>query len=262
MKKYLKCLGLTLLLAPGFASAWSANGHRMVAELAEQRLTPKALAQARALLATSGDAHLSDVASWADELRKDPKQTELGRQTAKKHYINYADSTCRFNAKRDCRDGQCVVAAIDEYAKILGDRKRSMSERAQALRFVVHFVGDAHQPLHAGYRGDAGGNRYQIQYNGKGTNLHAIWDNPILATRKLSWQKHAAAIRPKASEKAAGNPQQWAAESCRITRDDGVYPRGHKIDQSYLESMRPIVERRIQLAAIRLAGVLNRELDK
>lgn len=253
---------LFFLLSPTLAFAWSANGHRMVAELAEQRLTPKALANARALLATSGDSRLSDVATWADELRKDPQQRELGRSTAKKHYINYADSQCRYDAKRDCRDGQCVIAAIDEYAAILGDRKRLKSERAQALRFVVHFVGDAHQPLHAGYRKDAGGNSYQVQYNGKGTNLHAIWDNPILASRKLSWQKHADAIRPKASEKAAGNPQQWAAESCRITRDDGVYPKGHKIDQRYIEAMRPMAERRIRLAAVRLSALLNRELSR
>ncbi len=260
MKNFLPRLALLLLCLPTLAFGWGANGHRMVAELAEQRLSPKAVAQARQLLAVSGDARLSDVASWADELRNDPQQGELARATSKMHYINYTDSTCRFDAKRDCRDGQCVVAAIDHYAAILGDRKRSKDERAQALRFVVHFVGDAHQPLHAGYRKDSGGNKYQVQHNGKGTNLHAIWDTPVLASRKLGLKEHAEALRLKPSDKATGNPQLWAAESCRITRDNGIYPRGHKVDQRYLESMRPIAERRIRQAAIRLSTLLNREL--
>lgn len=262
MKRKIQSFLFSLAVLPAIAAAWGPTGHRMVAEIAEQRLTPKTLAQARQLLAVSGDAKLSDIASWADDVRHDPKQRELGRATAKFHYINYADSSCSYNAKRDCKDGKCVVAAIDHYAAILGDRKRSKSERAQALRFVVHFVGDAHQPLHAGYRKDAGGNNYQIQFNGKGTNLHSIWDSPVLASRKLSWKKYAEVLRLKPSDKAAGNPQQWAAESCRITRDNGVYPRGHKIDQRYLETMRPIAERRIRLAAMRLATLLNRELGK
>lgn len=234
----------------------------MVAELAEQRLTPKARSQAQQLLATYGNKKLSDIATWADELRSDATERELARATSKMHYVNVADSSCRYDATRDCRDGKCVIAAIDHYASILGDRKRSKKDREQALRFVVHFVGDVHQPLHAGYRKDSGGNQYQIQFNGKGTNLHAIWDSPILASRKLSWTKYAEVLRLKPSDKATGNPQQWAAESCRITRDDGVYPKGHKIDQRYIDSMRPITERRIRLAAMRLATVLNRELGR
>lgn len=262
MKRQFHALLLSLVTIPGLAAAWGPTGHRMVAELAEQRLTPKALAAARQLLATSGDEKLSDIAIWADDLRSDPKQRELAQTTSKMHYINFADSSCRYDAKRDCRDGKCVVAAIDHYAAILGDQKRSKNERAQALRFVVHFVGDAHQPLHAGYRDDAGGNKYQIQYNGKGTNLHSLWDTPVLASRKLGWKEYAEVLRLKPSDKAAGTPQQWATESCRITRDDGVYPKGHKLDQRYIESMRPIAERRIRLAAMRLSALLNRELGK
>jgi len=244
------------------ATAWGPNAHRIVAELADQRIAAGTRAETRRLLATSGHTTLAEIANWADEVRGDPNQRSLGKATSRQHFINFADAQCRYDAGRVCAQGQCVVAAIDRNAGILGDRSRSDVERAQALRFLVHFVADAHQPLHAGYRDDRGGNEYQIQFDGKGTNLHAIWDSPVLASRRLGWREHAEQLRLRPSDKAAGTPRQWAEESCRITRDGGIYPRGHRIDRRYLESMRPVAERRLRQAAMRLAMLLDRELGR
>jgi len=254
-------LRLLCLLAclPLHAHAWGPAGHRIVAQLAERKLSPTARAETRRLLALTHDRSLADVATWADDLRDDPQRKALARATAPLHFVNFSGPDCRFDAARACADGRCVVAAIERYAKVLADRSRPPAERAEALRFVVHFVGDVHQPLHAGYRGDRGGNRYQVRLDGRGTNLHAVWDTPVLASRKLGWQAHAERLA-KSPAAAGGTPAQWAEQSCRATRDDGLYPRGHVVDAAYLERMRPLAERRLREAGARLAALLNRAL--
>ncbi len=231
-----------------------------MAELAEHHLDPTTRTALRPLLAIIGATHLSDIATWADDLRHDPKQRALARATASSHYINFSSSQCRYDAARDCEDGKCVVAAIDRYARILGDRAQPDARRAEALRFVVHFVADAHQPLHAGYRRDRGGNRYQVHLHGRGTNLHAVWDTPVLTHRQPGWRKYAQKLDAKTLPKVAGTPAQWAEGSCRATRDDGIYPRRHRIDDRYLERMQPLAQRRIREAAARLTRLLDREL--
>ena len=260
MRRVVIALVVLCCVAPSPASAWSAAGHRIIAAMAEQRLTQRARAEIQRLLAPSGAGSLADVAAWADEVREDPAQRELARATAKFHYVNFADSSCRYEPARDCPGGACIVAAVPRYAAVLGDRSRSNAERAQALRFLVHFVGDTHQPLHAGYRSDRGGNNFQVRFNGKGSNLHAIWDYNVLASRKLGWRKYALRLQPSARTKAGGTPRDWVEESCRITRDAGIYPRDRVLDARYLESMRPIAEKRLRLAAIRLADLLNNAL--
>ncbi len=244
---------LLLLLAAPPARAWGPAGHRLVADLAERQLRPAARAEARRLL---DGASLSEVAPWADELRNDPAQRSLWRTTSALHFVNFADASCRYAAGRDCPGGRCIVAAIPRYQRVLADRGRSKRERAEALRFVVHLVADVHQPLHAGYRPDRGGNRYQLRWQGRGTNLHSVWDSPVLASRGMGWRRQAEllAVQPP---RASGSPADWAEESCRATRDAGIYPRSHKLDSGYTTRMRPLAERRVREAASRLAALLN-----
>ena len=246
-----------LLSAPAVVFAWGPAAHRMVGELAEARLSPAAQAHARDLL---GGQSLADVAPWADEIRNDPAQRALWRATAPLHYINFSDSACRYRANRDCAGGRCIVAGIERNMRVLGDRRRSDAERGQALRLLVHLVGDVHQPLHAGYRRDRGGNGYQVQWKKRGTNLHRVWDSPVLASRGLGWRKHARELARRPLPKAGGAPAAWAEESCRMTRDEGIYPRGHRLDDGYARVMRPLAERRIREAAARLAAVLEKLL--
>lgn len=263
MQRLVFCLVvIPLILLPSLARAWGPEGHHIVARLAEQRLSPTAHAQVLRLLTSTGDHSLADVATWADELRDDPSQRTLARATAPLHFVNFTSSTCRYDAIRDCASGRCVVGAIESYARVLGDRSRPDWERSVALRFVVHFVADAHQPLHAGYRRDRGGNRYQVQWDGRATNLHAIWDTPVLGSRHLGWRAYANELARPSLPVARGTPAQWAEESCRMTRDGGLYPRGHRIDAAYLVRMRPLAERRVREAAARLAQLIDRELGR
>lgn len=261
MRLLVACALLFLLPLP--AKAWGPSPHRVIATLAEAQLTPSARREVEALLAVTGDRSLADIANWADTIRNDPTQRTLWRASSRLHYVNLRIPACTYRAQRDCRNGQCIVAGIEKYLSILADRRAPESSRAQALRFVVHFIGDIHQPLHAGDRGDGGGNGFQVQLSGKGTNLHRVWDSRITNSRRLKWQDHATKLMPKTVKPA--KPQraqaaQWAVESCRIVADERVYPRSHVIDEQYLAHMLPIADRRLQLAGKRLAAALNQVL--
>jgi hypothetical protein len=257
---------LTALAVAPAAHAWGPLGHSVVAELAQRHLSPAAEAAVERLLAPEHTTALADIASWPDEIRNDPKQQALWKETRKQHYIDIRDPSCVYVPPRDCKNGQCVVAAIPHYVQILGDRSQPDAARLQALKFVVHFVGDIHQPLHAGYRDDAGGNAYQVQFQGQGTNLHRVWDSGLLDTRGLDWKAYAGrldaqGIAPLPAPIAPLDQPvvQWAEESCRITRD--IYPASHKIDQAYIDAELPVADTRLREAGRRLAEVLNAALQ-
>jgi hypothetical protein len=269
----LRRLAAVLLAAPivvPAAHAWGPEGHRIVAELAQRELSPAAEAQVERLLAPEHTRQLADVANWADELRNDPEQQALWKRTRGLHYINFRDPHCHYVPPRDCPRDRCVVAALAHYAAVLGDPGRSAAQRREALKFVVHLVGDVHQPLHAGYRDDKGGNTYQVQFEGKGSNLHRVWDSGMLQTRGLAshaYVRELEARGPAAPPSPTTDPfvdryAQWAEESCRATAMPGFYPAGHVIGQRYVAAELPQAERRLREAGQRLARLLNRTLDR
>ena len=258
------CTALLLafaLLVPE-ARAWGPDGHRIVAELAQRQLDPAAAAAVERLLAPEHTRRLADIATWADDIQDDPAQQPLWKATRRQHYVNFRDRACAYRPPRECRDGRCVVGGLQHYTAVLADRGRSPAERLQALKFVVHFVGDVHQPLHAGYRPDRGGNTYQVRFEGKGSNLHRVWDSGMLRTRGLDWRDYARQLEargPVAPPLADPAPfVAWAEESCRLSRD--IYPDGHTVGAGYVEAERPLAERRLREAGSRLAALLNRTL--
>ena len=266
---------LLLSFAP-LAFGWAGLGHRMVGELAQRHLTPEAAAQVATLLAGEAEPTLAGTAMWADDLRgADPVRF---KQTSRWHYINARGGGCGFDLARDCADGGCVVRAIAEQRAILGDRNAPMDARRDALKFLVHFVGDIHQPMHAGNRTDAGGNGHQVslrtplepeayarsKYVGgvMGTNLHSVWDYYILGARGLSLPQYADRLDALPWPQAAplSPPLAWAGESCRLIDARAIYPTAHKMDHGYLDTMRPLAEQRVRQAAYRLATLLNETL--
>ncbi len=283
MTRFLRPFALlcALFLIPVAAVwAWAPLGHALVAELAQRHLNPAARAEVAKLLAGEPNPTLAGVASWADELRySDPARYKA---TSRWHYINAKGGGCNFDLTRDCPDGNCVVGAIQKQLAILGDRSQPLAARRDALKFVVHFVGDLHQPLHAGNRTDAGGNRFQISlattippeaYARKryidgvmGTNLHSVWDYYILASRGLDTQAYTDQLnqQPWSAAAAVGTPLAWAEASCRLIDANGIYPSDdqHKMDHTYLDKMRPLAEQQVHLAAERLAQLLNQTLGQ
>lgn len=259
-------LALLLAIASPLARAWGEQGHQIIGELAERQLSPAAHAQVHELLAGEADPSLAGVSTWAEYLREhDP---ELGKRSYRWHFINFPrGQTCAYVPARDCPDGNCVVAAIDAQRAILADRGAPVVARRQALKFLVHFVGDVHQPLHAGHGDDLGGNRFQVSYQGEGSNLHAIWDHRILQTANLATDAYAdrlQALPLPAPEAAAhaGNPAAgWALESCSLVQQEGFYPESHRIEPGYIERFRPLAEQRLAIAGRRLAAMIEAALD-
>lgn len=258
-------LGAFLLLPLALAialpvHAWGALGHRLVARLAEDGLTPQARAGTARLLQGEAEPTLAGIATWADELRSsDPG---LGKRSTRWHYVNLGGDGCAYQATRDCPGGDCLVAALETQARILADPARTDAERRQALKFVVHFVGDVHQPLHAGHAQDRGGNDYQVNWRGKGSNLHSLWDSGMLNAQGLSEDAWVARLRAlpapaPVSPLPARASQLWAEQSCRVVATPGFYPKGHVIDEVYVATHLPIAEAQLRLAGARLAAVLN-----
>lgn len=265
-------LTLCAMLAPVDAAAWGPRGHQLVASLANDALTPQARSEVERLLAGDPGQDLAGIASWADELREhDP---ELGKRSARWHYVNIAEHDCRYDAARDCPGGDCVVEAIRTQTAILADRDQSLEARRQALKFVVHFIGDIHQPAHAGYAADKGGNTVQVNLYGKGSNLHQLWDSGLLNTRGLDAARYleqlrklpAAATSPASSSGypvlVADRAREWAEYSCSIVLQPGFYPPHAKIDGDYVKAWRPVAETQLRLAGANLAAVLNQAIGE
>ncbi len=257
-----KLLALLMLLsfAPQ-ALAWGREGHQIISELAQRRLTPTALAEVQRLLALEQQSRLADIANWADDQRgSDPN---LAKKTARWHYVNFPRDDCSFAPARDCPDGNCVVAAINRYFLVLGDRKRPDAERLEALKYLVHFVGDAHQPMHAGFADDRGGNDFQVNLNGEGSNLHQVWDRKILQAHQGEFLAYADELDKRSalpfdpSGRSDRPAVDWAQESCKIVAGKNFYPPGHTLDPAYLERNRALAELRLRQAGARLAAMLN-----
>ena len=274
MKRLISAAILLAFAAPAFG--WSKQGHQLVGELAQRELTPTALAEVNRLLAGEPVPTLAGVSTWADEIRAESRRGghALGELSSRWHYVNFPDKGCAYEAQRDCPDGDCVIGAISAQAAVLADRTRSDEDRRNALKFVVHFIGDAHQPMHAGLASDRGGNNFQLNYRGKGapdgqgTNLHGTWDYWLLQSAGLDnasyVHKLAQLSLPVDTTFGSADPAlAWTLESCALIGSEALYPTGRRrvITDAYLDQHRPTAERRVRQAGDRLATLVNGALD-
>lgn len=151
-----------------------------------------------------------------------------------------------------------MVAVIDKQQEVLASSAPD-EKRLLALKYLVHFMGDVHQPLHAGYQEDRGGNTYQLQAFMRGSNLHALWDSGLI--RNLNEDSEAMSIRLLQRKGQSGaaemNTARMAEESCRIVGTTGFYPP-RKVEMDYVEKFTLIMEQRLTVAGTRLAAALNR----
>lgn len=233
------------------AYAWGSEGHQTVALLAQAQLTPKARIEVERLLALEPGSRLSSVSTWADEHRNPA--------TAAWHYVNFPRGTCEYDSERDCPGGKCVVGAIEAQAKVLG-YDASDERRLLALKYLVHFVADVHQPLHAGYQDDRGGNSYQLQAFMRGSNLHAVWDTGLIRSLNESPENLASRLLQLPGDTRLVGLREVAEESCRIVGQEGFYP-GRLVDTDYIARFKPVVETRLAQAGSRLARILNQILQ-
>jgi hypothetical protein len=268
------------LLISNTAHGFGAMGHRLIGELAQTRLNPvTALAVQRLLQGQS----LVSIASWADDVRDER------RETAPWHYMNFSAADCRYQPQLDCPKGNCLVPMLQKQILRLQDRTLDDAARGEALRFVVHLMGDLHQPLHLGFAHDKGGNKFQIAFDRRasaiplsnpddpqsaarqrwwqarvrGYNLHSLWDTQLLESATLSEHDYVQQLQQRpavsTSERTA-SVSQIAQQSCRIVREADFYPPRNRINRSYVEQQRPRVNAQLRLAGERLAELLNATL--
>ena len=248
------------LVIASIANAWGAEGHKIVGAIAMTRLTPQARVAIRELL---GDDDLSTAGVWADQIRGDPKY-----DWAKPlHYVNAPRGEATIVLARDCPTGECVVAAIPRFLAEAADRSKSMEDRKDALRFAIHFIGDLHQPLHAGYGDDLGGNKIPvIAFRDMKTNLHALWDTVLIHHKTQGeWKALAATLGGGVQRdevitwQATLDPVEWANESRALMRR--IYdqlPKDDRVGQEYYEANIATVERRLTAGGVRMAAALNK----
>ncbi len=262
MKRLITSITLVAILIPSACFAWGRDGHRIVGSIAAKYLTPQAAAAVKDLL---GDESLADASTWADEIRRKRKSTEP------LHYADPAPGSDGFNLERDCPKEGCVVGAIIKYSHVLRDKTASRQERIEALKFVVHFVGDVHQPLHLGRARDKGGNDIKVTFFENRTNLHSLWDSGMIRRTKKGWTEYAAELAaniiPRSPEQLAEwrtlDPVVWATESHKLAHSNAyAIPKDGRLGQDYLDKNIPVVNDRLSVAGVRLAALLNVIFDE
>jgi hypothetical protein len=256
-------LALAVLLPAAPLAAWGREGHQIIAQLAETELSPAARAEVDRLLANEDEPGLVAASTWADEIRDSPEW----RHTVRWHWVNLPRTNpCTYEAARDCAKGQCIVGAIEAQLAVLSDASQPDAERAIALKFVAHFIGDVHQPFHAGFSDDRGGNSTQLRFDRQGWNLHSLWDSAMVRHADLSSDAYARQLRggpalpPDAVIAVADRPKAWAVESCQAIHDHDLYPERRAVGRGYLDAHRGLAEQRLRQAGNRLAEALESAL--
>jgi hypothetical protein len=265
MKRPVLLLIASLLAClPVSSWAWGRDGHRIVAAMAESRLTPTALERVRAILGE--DTTLASVSTWADEVR--PRR----RETAPWHYVNIPIEGVGVFEPELCPNDDCVTLIIGRMAAILADAPMyEPLEVEEALKFLVHFVGDQAQPLHnANEADDRGGNAKRVVFLNRETNLHSLWDTGLirheLDTRGLDAAAFGAElneeIRPESLRRwVAGTPVDWSNEAHAVARDFAYPGWAPELGEDYFRKSIGAVRVQLQRGAVRTAHLLNRIFD-
>ena len=259
-----RSFALALLIPAAFASEslpsgarWWDLGHRVVAQLAESRLTPHTREAVRDIL--DGQS-LADASVWADNIR------QYRHDADKLHYVNIPLADRRYVPARHCLGGQCIIAAIEQERHLLADPAASREERAEALRFLIHFMGDLHQPLHVADDGDRGGNQRAVIFLGHPTDLHKVWDGELIDSSVANQAEYLGSLRRRMDSLdlralEAGTVVDWAMEGHRIAVEAAYrLPRDGRIGRAYVRANRAIIDRALIAGGVRLAKVLNEAL--
>jgi len=269
--QFLALAAATAALLPAPALAWGKTGHRVVAAIADTQLSGLARAHVEQILGP-GEG-LDEAATWPDDMRADPSPL-WQKQASPWHYVTMNGVTYDHAPP----EGD-ALEALGRFTRTLQDPNASRADKQMALRFVVHLVGDVHQPLHAGKCCDHGANEVKVTWFGKPTNLHAVWDSSIVDEEQLSFTELAAKLERHITPAdiiawSDVNPLDWVTESARLR--DSLYPtkadmpkpvKGKKrrkgppplpdLSFSYVYRFTPLMEQRLSQGGVRLAAYLN-----
>lgn len=244
-----------LITNPIFANdiVWSKTGHRVVGEVAEQYLSKKAK---RAINDLLNGASLAGVANFADQIKADRAYSKYNTW----HYVNIPKG--KLYADIEPNDQGDLVQGVKTCLTIIEDEKSSKEYKVFYLKMLVHLIGDLHQPMHTGRVEDKGGNDVQLQWFGKGTNLHRVWDSNMINDHGMGFTELASEL-PVLTKKQVQNLQRgtlldWVRESQQLV--DRIYDSvqiGDKLGYRYNYDWWDTVEDQLQKGGVRLAAVLN-----
>lgn len=233
---------------------WGPTGHRATGKIAENHLTKSAKKKINKLL--QGES-LAFVSTYADEIKSD-------RKTYGKfytwHYVNMPLDSRYEDAKKNPKGD--LITGINECIRVLKDKNSSVKDKRFYLKMLVHLVGDMHQPMHIGRSEDKGGNTIQVQWHGKGSNLHRVWDENLIEKWGMSYveladnAKHLSKEQIKVIQK--GSVIDWMYDTHKLTKK--VYnsvESGEKLRYKYSYDYFPIVREQLQKGGLRLAKLLN-----
>jgi hypothetical protein len=253
------------------ALAWGQEGHSIVAEVAQRRLSPEAAAMVEQLL---GRGHsLASVASWADDVREERPETSNW------HFVDIPLAIAKYDASKVCKKsekGDCIVAELDRLRNDL--RCASGQKKIEALKFSVHFLGDIHQPLHS-VDELTGGNGLKVEIFMRGltctgtctpmrasTNFHSAWDSGLIGKTVWAWGAYVDRLESgwlssdeaKAPGVDGGTPTDWAEETHKAARNVwNRRPADDVLGDAYFQEVLPVLDRQLGLGGLRLARFLN-----
>lgn len=258
MKRYL------LFIATGFCSltsfAWGQKGHDVTASIAESHLTPEAYHKISELLDGKSIVYWSN---WLDNASHTPEYA----YSKTWHYKNIDDGIAYEDAP--LLETGDVVRAITQQVETLENPLSTREDKQLAVKILVHLLGDIHQPMHMGHASDLGGNRWSVNYFGRESNLHSIWDSSVPESAHkwtyTEWNDQINRATPQEITLiiANGNPEKWGEETYEICKQ--VYektPQGSNISYDYVSEWTPVVEDQLLKGGLRLADLLNSIFDK
>jgi hypothetical protein len=244
--------GLVALVVSPIAFAYGPEGHLIAGRVAQELLCERTRAE---LVVLGAGEDLGELGLWADRIRSDQAFADSGPW----HYLNIA-SGVPLAAFEHPSEGD-VLWAIQHFSDRLRDESIAAADRAEALKFLVHFIVDLHQPLHVGLAADRGGNAVRVGFRGQASNLHRLWDTHAIEWTGLSVRDYSRQVRREvlADDRSISlNPLVWAEESLALrSRVYDFGEPGREPDAAYMDFAASTTRDRLVQAARRLAGTLD-----
>ncbi len=257
--RLLVAAAILAVVLPGPARAWGPLGHRVIARIAQQHLNPKA--RGRLAFYFGKDFSLADLALWADEIRAE--RPESGPW----HYLDITPEATSLVMERDCPEGDCIAWKTREFIGIARLALRKKDDLLEPIKYIVHFGGDLHQPLHLGHPQDRGGNDIPVELNGRSMNLHRAWDSGILKLGGESEEELAERLSRRITpefkrrwRKGVLRDWSWEAHLIAIRVAYAALPAGSPkvLDEEYVRRAREVIDEQLAKGGVRLAELLNR----
>jgi len=249
--------GISLFGYCGDSQAWGKDGHAAIGVLAINQLQADNRNKLEAAVGPLDEQVLMEACNWPDAVR----ETGEWEWSQPQHYINIPRGDFTYLESRDCPDQICATQAIKKYATELANQDASKQGRQQAFAWLCHLVGDLHQPMHAGFADDRGGNQFEIVVRNENMNLHRFWDSELINHHTDGWRDLVGRLQTNSptvatSDRSPESVNSWTDES-HVLAVEKAYPASKKIDDVYEQQSWELAQQRMSMAASRLAQVIN-----